>query len=107
MAGRKPRTKHGFQYGYALELLCRHLGKALDTADYAGLETFEEVGEVLKSKPLLAIQQGLDGGGPLFFPIPKPADFPGIAACDAATCAQLAEQLKALDPAWTRTRSTS
>ncbi len=98
VAGRKPKTKHGFQYGYALELVCQHLGKALDAADCAGLETFEEVGKALKSKPLRAVAKALDGGGTPFVPIPKPADFPGIAACEAETCAALAEQLKTLDP---------
>lgn len=53
---------------------------------------------MLKSKPLLAIQKSLDGGGKLFVPIPKPADFPGIAACEADACAELAKLLKALDP---------
>lgn len=97
VAGKNPKTRHGFQYGYALRLLCRHLGKGLGAPDYAGIETFGDVGKALKSKPLLAIEKSLDGGGKPFVPIPKPADFPGLAACDAETCAELAAQLKALD----------
>jgi AcrR family transcriptional regulator len=55
----------GFQYGYATELLCKHLGHPLDSAGCMG-----RVAD-------LGIPTGLDGSGPPL-PIPRPKYVPII-----------------------------
>jgi hypothetical protein len=55
----------GFQYGYAVELLCKHLGHPLDNDDL--IEFVDD----------LEIPTGVLSSGPPL-PIPPPLDFPAI-----------------------------
>ena len=54
-----------FQYGYALELLCKHLGRVLDNDDLIAFISDLEIPTSL-----------IESGPPI--PIPKSADFPSI-----------------------------
>ncbi|HEU5118282.1 MAG TPA: hypothetical protein VFT74_16810, partial [Isosphaeraceae bacterium] len=55
----------GFQYGYVLEILCKHLGTLLDNDDLIAFISDLEIPTAL-----------IESGPPL--PIPRPRDFPDI-----------------------------
>ena len=65
----------GFQYGYALEVLCAHLGERIEEEDLSFFHEFID-GYLKKVKSRSSMK--LLGEDKLPIRIPKPADFPGI-----------------------------
>jgi hypothetical protein len=99
IAGKPSKKKFGFQYGYAVEVLTADMGKQVDT-DYLGIGTFEECSDLVEdkaaSKLLRRVARGCNGLEKPFVAIPKPADFPGLAALDVAECAAALAAVKAI-----------
>jgi hypothetical protein len=79
---------HGFQYGYALELLCRHFGARVDDDD---------IGFVAQ----LGLQTSLNADHRLPIALPKPEDFPSI---NYLTRVELPEELARLEAQTRQTR---
>jgi hypothetical protein len=77
IAGTMPKkSKHGFQYGYALEKLVDHFGKRIDE-DELGLGADEGIESYLKKAKQPTFEK-LTKTGTFPIPIPAPADFPEI-----------------------------
>lgn len=93
-AGKATKRKHGFQYGYALEIICRHLGKRVDDLDMTWVD---ELIDPLLKKHKKPNAQKLLGSGSFPMPIPKPADFPEIGTIDAAGMTALGAALDAIE----------
>jgi hypothetical protein len=76
--GETPEPKWAYQYGYALEQLCRHLGEPLPGDLWSGIhwEVVEETG----------LDELFDRSGPPV-PLPPTADFPTIAFLGAGEIA--------------------
>jgi hypothetical protein len=74
----------GFQYGYVLELLCEHLGRALDSDDLIAFISDLEIPTALN-----------ESGPPI--PIPTPRDFPSIGYLTAEQVREEYEHLKDQD----------
>lgn len=76
----EPKVEHGFQYGYAAELLCRHLGERVDDLELA---SFDEVAD-----PLLRVSKTSEllGRGVMPMTFPAPEDFPEIGTVEAEAC---------------------
>ncbi len=97
IAGTTPkRSKHGFQYGYAVEVLTRHFGKRVDE-DELGLGASKAIDPFLAraKRPKLA---KLLKAGTSPIPIPAPADFPVIGTLDEKAMAALLAALAAAEP---------
>ncbi len=103
VAGECTKKKHGFQYAYALEAVCAHLGKPLGAADFINWTVLEALEEALPNdealRKLLSCEN-MTEAKKLAVPIPRPADFPGMGTLDAAqckTCLAALQKLK-IDP---------
>jgi hypothetical protein len=81
---------HGFMYAYALELIIRHFGRALDNAAFYPCDTefLEDVDAALAElgAPDELLTEDLQFGG-LPFELPEPDDFPGAGHWDASLVA--------------------
>lgn len=97
IAGTMPKkSKHGFQYGYALEKLVLHFGKRIDE-DELGLGADEAIEKALKKAKQPPFEKLVKN---LVYPIamPKPADFPDISTMTAQDVAAFAKALDAIKP---------
>ena len=83
LAGKPEKKQHGFQYGYALELLCQHFGERVDQEE---LRNFDDVLDPLLKKAKCPKTGQLLGRHVLPLPIPRPADFPEIGSVTPAGC---------------------
>jgi hypothetical protein len=93
IAGKPARKKHGFQYAYALEMLCKHFGGRIDEAD---LTWFDEALDPLLKKAKQPSTGKVIGRGVYAVRIPKPADFPEMGTLDAKGQAALGKVLDAV-----------
>jgi hypothetical protein len=75
----------GFQYGYATEILCEHLGHWLEDENL--IHDIED----------LEIPTGLSNYNGLLFPVPEPDDFPDIRFLTAEQVREDYERLTGLD----------
>ena len=94
-----PPRSPGYPYGYALELLCHHVGWQL-TGPFGGIDIawLEEVDRALDragAPPGYRALVLVSGRLPL--PIPRPSDFPGIGMFDTALIRQ-ARDWRAVSP---------
>jgi len=97
IAGKTPkRSKHGFQYGYAVEVLTQHLGKRIDE-DELGLGAGDAIEPFLKRAKRPSFDK-LTRNGVFPLPIPRPADFPDISTMTPKDIATLAAALDAIAP---------
>ncbi len=97
IAGTAPKkSKHGFQYGYALELLTMHFGTRIDE-DELGLGCSEAIDPFLKKAKRPDFEK-LTKEGVFPFPIPPPSDFPGIGTMNAKDIAACIAALDAIAP---------
>jgi hypothetical protein len=96
-AGKCKQKDHGFQYGYALELLCHHLGKRIDEES---LSYFDDWIDPLlgKAKHSEKDTQKLIGANTFPIKIPEPADFPTIGTLDDAGMKKLDAALDKIEP---------
>ena len=100
LEGKPKSKKHGFQYGYAIEVLSGTLGTNMFAGECASPEFFDRLPKLIgdkAAKKLLNAERVADGEKKLVLPIPRPADFPGVNAWDAAECRQILEWLKTID----------
>jgi hypothetical protein len=97
IAGKATKKKHGFQYGYALERLCAHMGKRIDDSDLS--YAFDQNLDPLLKKVKQPRTAKLLCTGVLPLAIPRPSDFPVIGTIDAPCMAILARALDAVEPA--------
>jgi hypothetical protein len=82
IAGKVPKkSKHGFQYGYAVEVLVMHLGVRVDE-DELGLGCEDAIDKHLKKAKQPSTDK-LTKHGVFPIRIPAPADFPGIGTMTA------------------------
>ncbi|MEO8700768.1 MAG: hypothetical protein ABI867_12030 [Kofleriaceae bacterium] len=95
LAGRPTQKKHGFIYGYAVELLCQHLGSRVDEVS---LTWFDKALDPFLKKAKQPKLAKLLGAGILPVPIPKPKDFPEIGTIDAKAGAALVAAMDAIAP---------
>jgi len=97
IAGTTPKkSKHGFQYGYAVELLTRHFGVRIDE-DELGYGAHKAIDPFLK-KAKQATFDELTKSGVSPIPIPAIADFPLIGTLDDKAIAALLAALTAAEP---------
>jgi hypothetical protein len=95
IAGTVPKkSKHGFQYGYAVEKLVMHFGKRIDE-DELGLGSEDAIDPFLKKakQPSFA-KLTKTGASPI--PIPIPDDFPVISTMTPKDVAALQKSLAAI-----------
>lgn len=93
-AGKITKKQHGFQYGYALEVICAHLGSRIDDLE---LSWFDEFLDPYLKKAKQPSTQKLVGRDVRPIAIPKPEDFPEIGTIDAAGMTKLAAALDAIE----------
>jgi hypothetical protein len=81
--GGKPDPSQGYKYGYALSILCEHLGKTLDNEFWSSnrFRSLEAIDDVLKRagvpvKTFRVVKCLIERGAPV--KIPEPDDFPSI-----------------------------
>lgn len=86
---------HGFQYGYALELLCRHFGERVDKIS---LTWFDDVLDPLLKKAKRPPSARLLGKGVRPMKVPAPRDFPEIGTVTPAGCVAGIAALAAVAP---------
>lgn len=97
IAGKTPKkSKHGFQYGYALEVLTKHFGTRIDE-DELGLGCNEALDPCLKKAKKPSFEK-LTKEGVFPIAIPAPADFPGIGTMNAKDIAACLAALDAIAP---------
>ena len=97
IAGTMPKkSKHGFQYGYALEKLALHFGKRIDE-DELGLGADEAIEKALKKAKLPTFAK-LTKNLVYPIPIPPPSDFPDISTMAPTDVAIFASALDSLTP---------
>jgi hypothetical protein len=97
IAGTMPKkSKHGFQYGYALEKLALHFGKRIDE-DELGLGADEAIEKALKKAKQPSFEKLVKN---LVMPIaiPVPNDFPDISTMTEKDVAAFAKALDAIQP---------
>lgn len=100
-------AKHGFQYGYAYEMVCGFLGKRLNNHLFHRFRAdwLEQVDAGLAELGITAVKVGCFVHPPPP-PLPRPADLPGYGEWSAKACedglaqwkATTAAQRAALDP---------
>lgn len=83
LAGKPEKKDHGFQYGYALELLCKHLGERVDEES---LTWFDDILDPLLKKAKCPKTELLLGAHVLPLKIPMPNDFPEIGTVEPNGC---------------------
>jgi hypothetical protein len=89
------QKKHGFQYGYALEALCRAFGNRVDDAS---LTWFDETLDPLLAKARCPSTKTLLGSGVYPMAIPPPADFPEIGTVTPAGCVAGIRAMAKIEP---------
>jgi hypothetical protein len=82
-AGKPEKKEHGFQYGYALELIVQHIGQRVDDEQ---LTWFDDVLDPLLKKARCPNVEQMMGRGTLPLKIPMPDDFPEIGTVEPAGC---------------------
>jgi hypothetical protein len=102
IAGKCTKKQHGFQYAYALELACKHLGTSLYAADWINAGFLDALQAALPKgavKKLLTANHVTENPRPVVR-IPLPKDFPGMGYFESAQCKEALAVLKAvkLDP---------
>jgi len=85
----------GFQYGYCVELMCKHFGERVDDTS---LTWFSDVLDPLMKKARGPKTAALLCAGVLPMKIPKPADFPEIGTVTPAGCVAGIRALTAAKP---------
>lgn len=95
-AGKVTKKKFGYQYGYALEAICAHLGSRIEDLD---MTWFAEFLDPYLKKQKQASTQKLIGHDVRPIAIPKADDFPEIGTIDAAGMTKLAAALDAIEDA--------
>jgi len=99
IAGTVPkRSKHGFQYGYAVEVLVMHFGERIDE-DEVGLGCEAAIDKYLK-KAKQPTTETLTKLGVYPVAIPAPEDFPGIGTMTAKDMKALLAAFDAATPLW-------
>ncbi len=97
--GKCTKKKHGFQYIYALELVCHHFGTPLFGADFINCEFLEALRPVLpKGSPVrkLLSPRNASDRTPALVPIPRQKDaVPGMGVFDRDECKTILATLKA------------
>ncbi len=90
------KSKHGFQYGYALEKLVMHFGERIDE-DELGIGAGECLEKALKKAKQPTFEKLTKN---LVYPIaiPKPADFPDVSTMTPKDIAAAIKALDAIDP---------
>jgi hypothetical protein len=97
LAGKTPKkSKHGFQYGYALEVITQHFGTRIDE-DELGLGCNEAIDSYFKKAKKPSFEK-LTKEGVFPLAIPAPADFPGIGTMNAADIDACLAALDAIAP---------
>ena len=81
-AGKPEKRQHGFQYGYALEMIVRQLGECVGEE----LSWFDEFLDPLLKKARCPDTEAMMGRGVLPLKIPMPNDFPEIGTVEPAGC---------------------
>lgn len=82
-AGKPTQKQHGFQYGYALELICRQIGENVIDEEMGWF--YDEMNPLLKKARCPSVEQMM-GEGILPLKIPMPNDFPVIGTVEPAGC---------------------
>lgn len=93
-AGEAQHEDSGFQYGYALEVICKHLGKRIDEEEFTWFDEFLD--PLLKKRKQPSVEKLL-GRNVYPMPIPEPDDFPEIGTIDTKGIAALAKALDAIE----------
>src|SRR5262245_21450577 len=96
IAGKPTKKKYGFQYGYAIELLCEHFGKRIDEGDLSS--RIDESLDPLLAKAKKPTLSKLLRSGVFPLAIPEPRDFPEIGTIDAKAMTALGSALAAIEP---------
>ena len=97
IAGTAPKkSKHGFQYAYALEKLALHFGKRIDE-DELGLGSDEAIEGALKKAKQPTFQK-LTKNLVYPIPIPPPSDFPDVSTMTEKDVAAFLKALDAIKP---------
>jgi len=101
IAGTVPkRSKHGFQYGYAVEVLVKHFGARIDE-DELGLGCEAAIDTYLKKAKQPSTDK-LTKHGVFPVAIPAPRDFPGIGAMTANDMKSLLAAFDKTEPLWAK-----
>lgn len=82
-AGKPEKKQHGFQYGYALEMIVRQIGERIDDEE---LTWFDELLDPLLKKARCPDTEQMMGSFVLPLKIPMPNDFPEIGIVEPAGC---------------------
>jgi len=82
-AGKPEKKQHGFQYGYALEMIVRQIGERVGEEE---LTWFDEFLDPLLKKARCPDTEAMMGRGVLPLKIPMPNDFPEIGTVEPAGC---------------------
>ena len=85
----------GFQYGYCIEMLCKHFGERVDETS---LTWFDDVLDPLLKKARCPKTDKLLGKGVFPIKIPPPADFPELGTVTPAGCAAGLRAMTAVKP---------
>ena len=83
LRGKPSHKEHGFQYGYALEVLCKHFGERVGKEE---LTWFDDRLDPLLKKARCPNAAQLLGKGILPMTMPAPNDFPEIGTVTPAGC---------------------
>jgi len=94
VAGKVTKKQHGSQYGYALEVLCMHLGTRVDEEEFTW---FDEFLDPLLKQAKQPDTEKLVGRGSIPMKIPEPADFPEIGTIDTKGIAAFTKALDAIE----------
>ncbi|MCX5744239.1 MAG: hypothetical protein NT062_17255 [Proteobacteria bacterium] len=85
----------GFQYGYCVEMLCKHFGERVDDVS---LTWFSDVLDPLLKQARCPKTDALLGAGVFPMKIPKPSDFPEIGTVTPAKCKVGARAMSLVKP---------
>jgi hypothetical protein len=96
-AGKCSNKASGFQYAYAVELLCKQFGKRIDDLSLA-MSMDETIDPFLEVAKIKGGTLKLLGVGVLPIKIPRPDDFPLYGTLDPDGVTKLAAAMKALQP---------
>jgi len=92
-AGRPEKSQHGFQYGYALQLIARQLGEQVGGGELAW---FDELLDPLLERASCPTVEHMMGRGVFPLEIPRPIDFPEIGTVEPAGCVAAIDALVAI-----------
>jgi hypothetical protein len=94
-AGRPEKSRHGFQYGYALKLIACQLGEQVGGGELAW---FDELLDPLLLRARCPTVEHMMGRGVLPLEIPRPTDFPEIGTVEHGGCLIGLEALAMIRP---------